>query len=112
MVIYWFVDENKVKQFVTLYAFEFIDRLVKLIPDKNLKLIRYYGLYSRRTSAKLQKVLTPLSREKVPVVRKKVVVCCPNCGKVMDIAGVTRPDDGGGLVYVEGDNDDYANWSV
>ncbi|MDR1992067.1 MAG: hypothetical protein LBQ98_00965 [Nitrososphaerota archaeon] len=22
----------------------------------------------------------------------------------------TRPDDGGGLVYVEGDNDDYANW--
>jgi hypothetical protein len=30
----------------------------------------------------------------------------------MDIAGVTRPDDGGGLVYVEEDNDDYANWSV
>jgi hypothetical protein len=39
MVTFWFVDENKVKQFVTLYAFEFIDRLVKLIPDKNLKLI-------------------------------------------------------------------------
>jgi hypothetical protein len=38
------------------------------------------------------------------------VVCCSNCGKVMDLAGVTRPDDGGGgLVYVEGD-DDYAGW--
>jgi len=26
MVTYWFVDENKVKRFVTLHAFEFIDR--------------------------------------------------------------------------------------
>jgi hypothetical protein len=111
MVTFWFVDENKVKQFITLHAFEFIERLVRLIPDKNLKLIRYYGLYSRRTSSKLQKVLTPLSREKVPVKSKRKVICCPNCGKVMDIAGVTRPDDGGGgLVYVEGDDDDYAGW--
>jgi hypothetical protein len=52
MVAFWFVDENRVKQFVALHAFEFIDRLVKLIPDKNLKLIRYYGLYSRRASGK------------------------------------------------------------
>ena len=47
MVTYWFVDEKKVKQFVTLSAFEFIECLVRLIPGKNLKLIRYYGLYSR-----------------------------------------------------------------
>jgi hypothetical protein len=81
MVTYWFVDENKIKQFVTFPALEFIGRLVRLIPEKNLKLIRYYGLYSRRTLGKLQKVLTSLSREKVPVVRKRVVVCCSNCGK-------------------------------
>ena len=53
MVTYWFVDENKVKQFVTLSALEFIGRLVRLIPEKNLKLIRYYGLYSRRTMGSL-----------------------------------------------------------
>jgi len=113
MVTYWFFDEHKVKQFVSLHAFEFIDRLVRLIPDKNMKLIRYYGLYSRRSVGVLQKVLTPLSREKVPVVRKRVVVCCPNCGKVMDLVGVSRPDDGGGggLVYSEWDDDaDYASW--
>jgi hypothetical protein len=29
----------------------------------------------------------------------------------MDIVGVTRPDEGGGLVYDEWDDDyDYANW--
>jgi hypothetical protein len=53
VVAYWYMDENKVKQFVTLYAFLFIDCLVRLISDKNLKLIRYYGLYSRRTMSKL-----------------------------------------------------------
>jgi hypothetical protein len=52
MVTFWFVDENRVKQFVVLYVFEFIDRLVRLISDKNLKLIRYYGLYSRCIVAK------------------------------------------------------------
>jgi hypothetical protein len=92
MVTFWFVDEHKVKQFVTLPALEFIGRLVRLIPEKNLKLIRYYGLYSRRTLGVLQKVLTPLSCEKVSVRFKGVVVCCPNCGKSMDITGVTRLD--------------------
>jgi hypothetical protein len=84
--------------------------LVRLIADKNLKLIWYYGLYSRSTTGKLQKVLTVLSCEKVPVKSKREVVLCSNCGYVMDLVGVTRPDEGGGLVYVEGDTDDYANW--
>ncbi|MCL1977410.1 MAG: transposase [Candidatus Bathyarchaeota archaeon] len=109
MVTFWFFDENKVKRFVTLPALEFIGRLVRLIPDKNLKLIRYYGLYSRRTSGRLQKVLTCLSRENVFAKFKKMVVCCLNCGKGMDLLGVTRLDGDGGLVYEawhgEGDDD-------
>jgi len=36
MVTFWFVDESRVKRFVTLSALEFIECLVKLIPDKNL----------------------------------------------------------------------------
>jgi hypothetical protein len=38
------------------------------------------------------------------------VVCCSNCGYAMDLVGVSGSDEGGGLVYVEGDTDDYANW--
>ncbi|MDR2700257.1 MAG: transposase [Nitrososphaerota archaeon] len=52
MVTYWFVDENHVKRFVILHVFEFIECLVRFISDKNLRLIRYYGLYSRRTVGK------------------------------------------------------------
>jgi hypothetical protein len=39
MVIFWFVDEGKVKRFVSLYVFEFIDCLVRFIADKNFELI-------------------------------------------------------------------------
>jgi hypothetical protein len=60
MVTFWFVDEYKVKQFVSLPAFEFIGRLVGLIPEKNLKLICYYGLYSRRTFGCFRKFLRVL----------------------------------------------------
>jgi hypothetical protein len=62
-----------------------------LIPDRNLKIVRYYGLYARRTKAKLQKMLTPLSREKVRFAPKKEIIKCPRCGQTMDLVGVTRP---------------------
>jgi len=91
MVTFWY-EEKGGKKFVTLSALEFIDRLVRLIPDKNLKLIRYYGLYSRRTQGKLQKMLTPLSREKPSIQRKKEVVKCPKCGRTMELQGATRPN--------------------
>jgi ribosomal protein S27E len=91
MVSFWYRVDGE-KKTVTMSALEFIDRLVRLIPDKNLKLIRYYGLYSRRTSAKLQKMLTPLSREKPRVQARKEVVKCPKCGSIMDLMGATRPN--------------------
>jgi hypothetical protein len=112
MTKFWLVDEYKVKRFVTLSAFEFIGRLVSLIPEKNLEFIRYYGLYSRRTLGVLQKVFTPLCRENVPIRFKCVVVCCSNCCKSMDLVGVSRFAGVGGLVYSawgdgSGGDDDY-----
>jgi hypothetical protein len=91
-VTFWYNDPDcGGRKSVTFGGLEFIGRLVRLIPDRNLKLIRYYGLYSRRTKGKLQKMLTPLSREKRSVVRKKEVIKCSICGGVMDFVGVTRP---------------------
>jgi hypothetical protein len=91
-VTFWYRDEDGgLRRSVTFGALEFIGKLVRLIPDRNLKLIRYYGLYSRRTKGKLQKMLTPLSSEKCRVVRKKEVIKCPKCGQIMDFVGVTRP---------------------
>jgi len=91
-VTFWYNDPDcGERKNVTLSVLEFIGRLVRLIPDRNLKLIRYYGLYSRRTRGKLQKMLTALSREKRKVMRKKEAIKCPKCGQIMDFVGVTRP---------------------
>ncbi|MBR0426654.1 MAG: transposase [Clostridia bacterium] len=32
----------------TVHAFEFIKRLIKHIPDKNFKVVRYYGIYAKK----------------------------------------------------------------
>ena len=94
-VTFWYNDsDNGGRRCVTFGALEFIGKLVRLVPDRNLKLIRYYGLYSRRTKGVLQKILTSLSREKRCVVRKKEVIKCLLCGGVMDFVGVTRPGYG------------------
>jgi len=90
MVTFWYELDGE-KKTVTMSALEFIDHLVRLIPDKNMKLIRYYGLYSRRTRGKLQKMLTPLSREKLRTQPRKEVVKCPRCGQTMKLLKATRP---------------------
>jgi len=93
-VTFWYRDGegwSRIVKKVTMHAMEFIDRLVKLIPDKHLKLVRYYGLYARRTMNKLQKILTPLSREIPKPKPRKEPVKCPVCGSDMELIGVTRP---------------------
>jgi hypothetical protein len=53
-VMFWCNDSvGGGRRCVTFGALEFIGRLVRLVPDRNLKLIRYYGLYSRRAKGKL-----------------------------------------------------------
>jgi len=89
-VTYWY-QRNGTIETVTIPALEFIHRLVKLIPDRNLKLIRYYGLYARRTRSKLQKTLTPLSRDASKPKPRKEPVKCPKCGTPMELIEITRP---------------------
>ena len=91
-VTFWYKDPDcGERKNVTLSVLEFIGRLVRLIPDRNLKLISYYGLYSRRTKGKLQKMLTALSREIRSGVRKKEEIECLKCGVFVDFVGVSRP---------------------
>jgi len=87
---FWY-QRDDVKQTVTMPILEFIDKLIQLIPDKHLKLVRYYGLYARRTRNKLQKILTPLSKETPKLQPEKTPIKCPKCGALMELIGITRP---------------------
>ena len=48
-VTFWYdrhEDGKRVEE--TIHVFEFIKRLIKHIPDKNFKVVRYYGLYAKK----------------------------------------------------------------
>ena len=48
-ITYWYEDsETKIRKTVTMDIFEFIRLLLSHIPEKNFKIVRYVGIYSRR----------------------------------------------------------------
>lgn len=51
-------DGQRVEE--TIHAYEFIKRLIKHIPDRNFKVVRYYGLYAKehKQSKKIFKLLS------------------------------------------------------
>lgn len=55
-VTFWFEDINtKKKSYLTLTVEKFIGRTLSHIPPKNFKMVRRFGLYSRRTKNKIPK---------------------------------------------------------
>ena len=90
-VTFWYTQNGKRIE-TTITALEFIDKLVKLIPDKNFKLIRYYGAYSRKTRKKLHNAITALTRDIPPLpIDEPQPVTCSKCGTPMQLISITRP---------------------
>jgi len=55
-VNFWFKDpDSDKKQHLTLSINKFIGRLISHIPPKNFKMVRRFGLYSRRSKNKIPK---------------------------------------------------------
>lgn len=84
-VTFWYVDNENKKHYKTMKVFEFIEALIQHIPDRQFKMIRYYGAYSRKWKKKYahfvkqrsitQTTLTQFSERWVPK--------CPVCGSTM-----------------------------
>jgi hypothetical protein len=51
-VTFWYGDHDGKRHFVTMMVREFIKALIQHIPDRNFKMIRYYGAYNRRTKGR------------------------------------------------------------
>lgn len=96
---------------LSLSTSEFIGRLVRHIPEKNFRMIRYGGFYSNRTREKreeLRRVLpkryrgsfrfegTTLSwRERILETSGKDPLTCPRCGDIMILTEIAyRTRDG------------------
>lgn len=76
-------EEKRIKWYPKFTVEEFITRLIQHIPKKNFKLIRYYGIYSRRKNN--NKV--PIKKDKQESITKYFVskhsINCPRCDKIL-----------------------------
>jgi hypothetical protein len=72
-------EDKKRKWHVTYTVEEFITRLIQHIPQKNFKLIRYYGLYSRKKKLRECKQETIIK-----YFHSKHAIECPDCGKILE----------------------------
>ena len=62
---------------------DFISAVIQHIPEKNQKLVRYYGYYSRRKKRKIKSSIT------IPNLTEKRVFC-PNCHQKMEFVVYSR----------------------
>lgn len=102
----------------TLSVGEFIGRIIRHIPDKHFRMIRYYGVYSNRNSEKYVKLkrvavdkykgdfrfdayVARTWRERVIEATGEDPLLCPYCKEVMRLVEVAyRVRDGTGLKVV------------
>lgn len=99
-VKFWFQspDSDK-KNFLTLETKNFIGRLVSHIAPKNFKMIRRYGLYSRRAKKRKIKTSSFFKRNLTWVERiyrdfKRNPLSCIKCGTSMELIKIFHPKYG------------------
>lgn len=94
-VTFWYERDEK-RFYKTMSVYDFITAIIGHVPDKQFKIIRYYGAYSRRKSRILDGVLNLISMAQSKLndftsKTSKRQVKCPNCGSNMKIVECVIP---------------------
>ena len=98
-------EDNKVIV-ETVHVYEFIKRIIRHIPEKNFKMIRYFGIYSRRSKGKVNFI--KMIDKRILSIRKSIAnwenrilaiagvdLCkCPNCKNKMRFHDIVYPKYG------------------
>lgn len=98
-------EDNKVIV-ETVHVYEFIKRIIRHIPEKNFKMIRYFGIYSRRSKEKVNFI--KMIDKRILSIRKSIAnwenrilaiagvdPCkCPNCKNKMRFHDIVYPKYG------------------
>lgn len=104
-VSFWYDDKNLQKKvFVTLPLQEFIKRIIRHIPDKHFKQIRYFGIFSNKLRNNLCNIVMHIFNKKFlssrPILswRQRMIhqngsdpLACPVCKTLMHLAYISFP---------------------
>ena len=91
-VAFYYIDtKTKRKIDVVMKIEDFMLALLQHIPDRQFKMIRHYGTYSRRTKKIYAKHLRrSINNCKPENLIKNSRIRCPKCGSIMEKVGFTR----------------------
>lgn len=101
-VTFKFLDHyNNTVERITMSVFKFIASIIMHIPDRNFRMIRYYGFLSNRTRGKILPLVYKAIKQGAPKVTKvigwrlmiwlsykKDPLSCPNCDIPMQLRKV------------------------
>lgn len=91
-VIFHYFDHKEVKHWVTMTVEEFISAVIGHIPDKNFRVVRYYGAYSRQDRKKYKRLINKsndygiITQTKLVQFLPKFTPRCEKCDKLMELA--------------------------
>jgi hypothetical protein len=93
-VTFWYVDRNYVKQYKTMSVDEFISAIIQHVPERQFKMIRYYGSYSRKWKSRYKRYLSHSSIRqcKLDELEAKKRPSCPKCGTEMEFVMFFKKD--------------------
>ena len=93
-VTFYYEDNKGNKNFKIMSVFDFISAIIQHIPERNFRLVRYYGVYSRNNIKRFTKIEIQLVIEDkiLNKSKEKRVVYCPCCfERMVLIAYVNKP---------------------
>jgi hypothetical protein len=91
-VTFYYEDSDDNIHFKTMSVFDFISAIIQHIPEKNFRMVRYYGVYSRNNIKRFIKIERQSVIEEYVMgkSRQKRVVYCPKCCEEMEILFYVR----------------------
>jgi hypothetical protein len=101
-VTFYYTDHQKTRHELTLPVLEFIHGVVRHIPPKHFKMVRYFGLYAPRKAAQVRGIMEQIGKAIGRVVRRlgwrqriqrsfdRDPLQCPQCGSsAMELYSLT-----------------------
>jgi hypothetical protein len=98
---YWKDHDNKIHYKIML-VHDFISAIIQHVPEKNQKLVRYYGAYSRR---KKKSIKSSVIKSILAKCNERMTCYCPHCCQIMEFVfysqGNKPPDKNKLSVWLE-----------
>jgi len=93
-VTFWYIDRNDIKHYKTMSVDEFIPAIIQQVPERQFKMIRYYGAYCRKWKSRYKRYLSHSSIRqcKIGEFVDKSWPRCPKCGSRMEFVMLFKKD--------------------